>query len=362
MPPPPRTRRSIRDLESDYNRGNTKPLEDLIRAWKVIQELPPDDPKPMKPSSFFTIAGYHREPFAAPAGDETDQITVERGVPPIFLAKTFTLNGQQIPNPLYFYTFQENIFDNLAPIPDADYSKAAGYTTVRYPFSGLMGTKADRVDGLLNNNVRSWLQFAIKLHTGKILYTGTREKHRACLDAPNYTIFSNTTSAMQWNEDHFSVKKWQEQGSPNPAPQAVVPLESPHNDMHLAIGGFELPNQADFNAIAGANGDMGENDTASFDPIFYFHHCFDVVNTESQLNYTYQPPATNDPLAPPTLPLLGGRPISDGQPKPTSAPVPTLRVSGINRGAIPGSFLVSVWATLEGNTTPQLVGVESVLS
>jgi tyrosinase len=26
--------------------------------------------------------------------------------------------------------------------------------------------------------------------------------------------------------------------------------------------------------IQGANGDMGENDTAALDPIFFFHHCF----------------------------------------------------------------------------------------
>src|SRR5687767_6680275 len=27
-----------------------------------------------------------------------------------------------------------------------------------------------------------------------------------------------------------------------------------------------------FSPIDGANGDMGENDTASFDPVFFFHH------------------------------------------------------------------------------------------
>jgi tyrosinase len=43
------------------------------------------------------------------------------------------------------------------------------------------------------------------------------------------------------------------------------------------VGGVYLvdglnPYNAD--PIQGANGDMGENNTASFDPIFYFHHCF----------------------------------------------------------------------------------------
>lgn len=30
----------------------------------------------------------------------------------------------------------------------------------------------------------------------------------------------------------------------------------------------------DLSALVGANGDMCENDTASFDPIFFFYHCF----------------------------------------------------------------------------------------
>ena len=34
------------------------------------------------------------------------------------------------------------------------------------------------------------------------------------------------------------------------------------------------PNAADFSEDLVQNGDMGENDTAALDPIFYFHHCF----------------------------------------------------------------------------------------
>lgn len=54
----------------------------------------------------------------------------------------------------------------------------------------------------------------------------------------------------------------------------MVPLESPHNSIHLSIGGFDVPGQGDLSPIDGANGDMGENDTAGLDPVFYFHHCF----------------------------------------------------------------------------------------
>jgi tyrosinase len=36
----PRVRRSIKDLQDDYTNGNKKPLEDLMRAWKGIKDLP----------------------------------------------------------------------------------------------------------------------------------------------------------------------------------------------------------------------------------------------------------------------------------------------------------------------------------
>ncbi len=323
-------RRSIRDLEADYAAGQKKPLEDLIRAWKGIQELPPTDP-----NSFFMIAGYHGEPFrgagwgnsswwggycnhgnvlfptwhraycrqiekalqsipgcesvALPYWDEIDDISFKEGLPSILTQKRFKLDGVDIKNPLYSYTFQAGVYDNLTPVPDADYSKPPGYETVRYPFSGLVGTSDvaatevhnqqfanmtdDEVNTILNTNVSAWLGPSVTIDTGKVRMTGTRAKYNKCLDAPNYTVFSNNTSATQWNEDHFNIMP--NSTAPKP-PDAVVSLESPHNAMHLAIGGFEVPtlptNDAD--NITGANGDMGENDTAGFDPIFFFHHCF----------------------------------------------------------------------------------------
>jgi tyrosinase len=45
--------------------------------------------------------------------------------------------------------------------------------------------------------------------------------------------------------------------------------------MHLCVGGFfSLDRSEQAGAISGANGDMGENNTAGLDPIFFFHHCF----------------------------------------------------------------------------------------
>ena len=51
-----RVRRSITDLQSDYAAGDKKPLEDLMRAWKGIKELAPEDRR-----SFFVLGGYHGE-------------------------------------------------------------------------------------------------------------------------------------------------------------------------------------------------------------------------------------------------------------------------------------------------------------
>jgi tyrosinase len=58
-----------------------------------------------------------------------------------------------------------------------------------------------------------------------------------------------------------------------PGTELVVPIELSNNKIHLAIGGIQIPSH-DASTIVGANGDMAENDTASFDPIFFFHHAF----------------------------------------------------------------------------------------
>jgi tyrosinase len=80
---------------------------------------------------------------------------------------------------------------------------------------------------------------------GKTVNAGVSAKFSDCLQAPNYTVFSNTTSATEWNNNRSDTDP------------VVVPLESPHNDIHLAVGGFEVPG-FNANAIAGAQGDMGE--------------------------------------------------------------------------------------------------------
>ena len=132
-----------------------------------------------------------------------------RPVPETFGLKDFPLSdGTSIKNPLYSYTFQTAVYDNIGG-DNPDYTKHVGYETVRYPLSGLGTPEAQAHNeaypdpnknwGFLNDNVKTWLSDSIFIGD-KQRWTGIREKYHVCLDAPYYTVFSNTTSAAQYNE------------------------------------------------------------------------------------------------------------------------------------------------------------------
>lgn len=454
----PRVRRSLTELQAEYKNSNKKPLEDLMRAWKGIKELPPSDLQ-----SFFKLGGYHGEPFRGagwgigenlfwggychhgnvlfpvwhraylyaleealqsipgceevtlPFWDECSPESLAKGIPWALTVEDFELDGKMIPNPLRSYVLPTKIVDHISgDIPN--YSKYAGYETVRYPYSGLVGTKAEEEETakhnaqwtysearqILNENIVKWLNQKIVIK-GKEVNSGVHQAFVDCLEAPNYTVFSNTTSAAEWNDNG-----------------KVVPIESPHNKIHLAIGGYDVPsgpNAGDASIIPGANGDMGENDTAALDPIFYFHHCFidyvfwlwqekwnatedlkimerypgtnsadsqgatpgiapntwlsmdtplepfswmvegetrditgkDVFHIEKQLGYEYGP-GSLDELADATPEQLDSAEASE----------PKLHVTGIDRGSIRGSFLIVASAEVDGET--KVLGSEAVLS
>lgn len=290
-----------------------------MRAWRGIQALPATDHR-----SFFMLGGFHGEPFAyrpavdalsptdtytywggwcnhgnvlfptwhrvyllkledalrtivpevtLPFWDETSDEALRHGIPRILTQPSFVLDGQTIDNPLRSFKLPQALNDQV-PGDEQAYAKPAGYETVRYPLSGLVGTvalaaasaahnaafpDADKNVALLNQNVRAWLKGAKPTPKNQQPDAhGIAALFQQCLDAPNYTVFSNTTSAAQWNLDH---------------PGTAVPLENPHNDIHLSVGGFDIPGEGESGQIAGANGDMGENNTAGLDPIFFFHHC-----------------------------------------------------------------------------------------
>jgi tyrosinase len=456
MNAPLRIRRSVRELETEYKRGNTKPLELVLIAWKGIKALPPDNP-----NSFFMIGGFHGEPFRGagwgnnaywggycnhgnvlfptwhrayllrleqalqsipgcgevmqPYWDETSEESKTDGIPWSITQEQIYFEGRLQDNPLTSFTFPKNIVDNING-DNPNYSKSAGYETVRYPLSGLVGTFDDKAatqshnelysdpekrTSLLNTNVKDWLTSHI-IVKDQIIPTNTAKKFKDCLDAPNFTVFSNTTSAQEYNS------LLSENGA------KVTPLESPHNDIHLAVGGCEV---AGFNRspIYNANGDMGENDTAGLDPIFFFHHCNvdrifwlwqqrhqatkkleiiegypgtnsvdsqgptpgtapnswlnekspldpfkltgkdgierayisnDVIDIESQLGYTYSNGSLVEYSSAKTLAALPNSPL--------------IRISRINKAPIRGSFTISAFANVDGEKV--CLGTEAVLS
>lgn len=464
-----RVRRSLVELENEYANGNKKPLEDLMRAWKGIKALPPDDEK-----SFFKLGGFHGEPFRGagwgssaywggycnhgnvlfptwhrvylvkleealqsiagceevmlPFWDETSDESINNGIPWSLTAENFELDGQTIPNPLRSFIFPKNITDSING-DNPNYSKPLGYETVRYPLSGLVGTAQDIANtkahnaqfpdyttnvGILNQNVKNWLGSHITVD-GKMIPTNVAKKFKDCLDAPNYTVFSNTTSAGQWNSDRQTIDPNTGQPIKNDPYKIVVPLESPHNSIHLAVGGCDVPGY-DRSPIDGSNGDMGENDTAGLDPIFYFHHCnVDRVfwlwqkkhGFTDHLEIIPEYPGTNTVdsqgptpgMAPNSWlslesPLAPFRKVENGVERTFTSldcinietqfgftygpgsldshakvnalavtpaiPARTIKVSRINRAPIRGSFMVSAFLTYKGERLH--LGTEAVLS
>lgn len=237
---------------------------------------------------------------ALPYWDEMADDAIK--IPMIFLQQRYTFHDQSlygtepIDNPLYSYTLQQGFFDKLAryskkdhsdPGKLQDYGKYGGYQTVRCPYSGLVGKDDIKetlthnwmidsmgmgfADKVLNKNITRWL--CTEVRPGPHA-EGARKDYLRCLEAPNYTVFSNTTSAGKWNDDNINHVGHRDH-APKKLGAYVVPLERPHNSMHLAVGGYDFPNRKEHNPrFQGANGDMGENDSAAFDPIFFFHHCF----------------------------------------------------------------------------------------
>jgi tyrosinase len=201
-------------------------------------------------------------------------------IPWILTAPTFALDGDEN-NPLFSYALQQALADNHTTTDQHRYSKPQGYQTVRYPLSGLVGNIKDIAETKIHNstyadpatnakylnaNVKAWLEGTVQIQPDKDTPVpdtfSAAARYRICLDAPNYTVFSNKASMAQWIKEHGGQ------------PHYGVALEEGHNAIHLALGGFYQKAQYNADPIRGANGDMGENETAGFDPIFYLHHAF----------------------------------------------------------------------------------------
>ena len=187
-------RLSLRELDK---KCNAQKKNDFLKAWKLIQELPPDNP-----NSFWSIATYHGMPFKQRrvplGGDESEgdssgtgndektwggycqhgnvlfpfwhrfyclrleqalQTVLEKGkervalhywdasskesmfegLPHIVTDEHVYIDGEYVPNPLFKFKLPKPIEDDVSN--DDQYSqfyvKKAGYKTCRYPYSGI---------------------------------------------------------------------------------------------------------------------------------------------------------------------------------------------------------------------------------
>ncbi|GAW13818.1 hypothetical protein ANO14919_032080 [Xylariales sp. No.14919] len=421
---PPLTRKNLASL-------CTEEKDNLVKAFRAIQCLKPSDP-----DSYFTIAGYHGIPgtyychhgdvlfptwhraylnrlekalqnqvpgVTMPYWDQLDTLQQRTAIPSILTDKTYRFaNGTVVPNPLYSYTLQQSITDDGKGDGGHQvglYNKPQGYDTVRYPFSGLVNDQYKKqtedhnkiyqamgtteTTKKLNTNVFTWLFASSYVNDkGERLPAGVRRKYIDCLDAPNYTAFSNTTSAEQWNTEHPG--------------RVIYPIETPHNSIHAAVGGFEVPGDDDYDYIHFANGDMGENETAAFDPIFFFHHCWiDYLFWNWQVrhrstegftflrgypgvdNYTPQSPLEpfksrngHTPLTSQDVANIANLGYAydglipsarDGREIQLPLTAPRLKIPNLSRRNISGSFVISVWVEDE-HGKQELISADAILS
>ena len=206
--------------------------------------------------------------------DESSEDTKKKGLPDIVTDKHVIIDGKHVPNPLFKFELPMPIKDDVQTSDSFSkfYEKDTGYETCRYPYSGIRNPDAAKQAALdhnasieeedaiplLQENVIGWLSEGVK-------HGGVTDQFKRCLETQDYNPFSNTTSV-----------------SP-----PFASIEQPHNDLHLAIGGYTKPvtnkdgsvkQDAQGNImwsgpITGANGDMGANEVASYDPVFFLHHC-----------------------------------------------------------------------------------------
>ena len=215
--------------------------------------------------------------------DQTSASNLEEVFPPILTQELVTIDNVVHRNPLLDFRIPEAIGSSPGGLVNKYYIKEANYTTVRYPFSGISNPESakkianchnkricnlnETPTKLLKDNLLDWLNEG-RVENGEIKSNSVHCQYIECLSAPDYNKFSNTTSSNLGNEVYES-------------------LEQPHNNIHLAVGGYTTPelnndgsvkvdkdgNYIYFGKVRGANGDMGVNEVASFDPIFFLHHC-----------------------------------------------------------------------------------------
>ncbi|KAI3541931.1 hypothetical protein CABS01_15645 [Colletotrichum abscissum] len=223
-----RVRPSLQDVCEQYTSGEDRnTLENIVRAFLLF------------PTGHRAYLLQHEDAMrravpdapslALPFLDECWPFDQNTPLLWILTTPTFDLDGDNT-NPLYSYKFQKG--------------------TARYPLAGVTGL--DEIDPasdarILNGNIAAWL-------SGKIQIDGKASP----------TSIPDTASRGEWLHDMKGSLKSKFHTS----------LEDPHNAVHLAIGGFYQDGEENAKTVEDAHGDMGENETANFDPIFFLHHAF----------------------------------------------------------------------------------------
>jgi len=297
-----RLRMSIRQLEEDQNKSRRYAF---LKAWHNIKNLDSSSK-----DSFWSIASINGQPFDIPRTtppqsdrvwggysqhlnvlfptwyrcyllhlevaltacvdeseahlvalhywDETSAESLQNGLPQLLIQERVQIddNGNTILNPLIGFTLPKSI--PLA-VSETHYAKPNGYTTKRYPYSGLVdahdqfkdleGTRVQ--NDYINKRFRdpiTYLQENIKWYLNVGETKSIKAMYANCLAIESYNEFSNKLSA---GENYTSI-------------------EETSDSMLLALGGKSIEG-SQHGLIAGANGDIGAKGMAAFDPLFFLH-------------------------------------------------------------------------------------------
>ncbi|KAG8690094.1 hypothetical protein FRC11_013883 [Ceratobasidium sp. 423] len=194
------------------------------------------------------------EELRLPFWDWTHERTGTEGLPKVLtdakieiLKPKSTTPDLEVDNPLAYYTLVDRVdgFDNRQESNRIYNQSARAYfreweRTYRHPAS-----QVNTEDDYAGINEILKTDDANKRGTWKNLTNSVSKMFNFPTDithdkwANAWDEFSNTTAQ--------SGSEWK-----------AVPIEQPHNDIHLVVGGI---------------GHMTDADTAGFDPIFYLHHC-----------------------------------------------------------------------------------------
>ena len=147
------------------------------------------------------------------------------------------IDGQDHVNLFLYFQIPEPIGSSSNSSVHEPYIKPANHTTVTYPFSGICkpdpakkNTNAHKAatkkfkeqpEKLLETNIKTWLTQDI-VKNGDIKLNNVQWQFSECLSATEYNRFSNASSS-NLDKNIFEF------------------LEQPHNDIHLAVGGFTNP-------------------------------------------------------------------------------------------------------------------------